>query len=266
MRQNRYPEKTATEYRFNIVLTQHNEAIAALVAQRKAEYACEVVCSDTYLRRCFHSPSPVFNLTLLRKEVSGRINFNCYIAAKQPIQGYTNKDFNEDYLGFSFDLDRGEMLALFPTAFYNTNIKYDKLYAAGSFMQIVRAAESVETTWFNLDDESGKIMIELPADLFTQYEAIGNSFPEVIHSSLVHNALVYALSNLDEYADKGKLWSDSLLQRLQSDEFKDIDVSSLSSDMSVVFKVADRMLQDPYKRLLGSLQKINENLTEDTED
>lgn len=252
------PIKTATEYHFGISLTQRNRDITALVAAGKAEYACEVTCKDTYLRRCWHSSAPHFDITIGRKEVCGHIDFQCFIAAKVDIPNYTNSDFNEDYYGFSFDLEVGDMLAVFPLAWWNTEIKFDKLYAAGSFMQIVEAADGIDKTWFNLEEQ--RIMIEMPHDLFAQYLRIGNSFPEVIHSSLVHNALVYALSNLGEYQDKGKLWADSLMARIADDPLlQQYDLS----DMAQVYKVADILLQDPYKRLLDSLEKIADNKNEE---
>lgn len=254
------PKMTAVDYGFDICLTQRNKDITELVALGKAEYACEVSCKETFLRRCYHSSVPQFQITLNRKEVNGHIDFQCYIAAKEDIPEYTNRDFNEDYHGFTFDIEVGDMLAVFPLAWWNTEIKFDKLYAAGSFMQIVEAADGVDKTWFNLDEE--RIMIEMPHDLFVQYQRIGNTFPEVIHSSLVHNALVYALCNLGEYQDKGKLWADSLLARLADSQFQQYDLS----DMTQIYQVADILLQDPYKRLLDSLEKIADNQNEEQED
>lgn len=153
------------------------------------------------------------------------------------------------------------MLAVFPLAWWNTNVKFDKLYAAGSFMQIVEASEGIEKTFFNLSED--RILIELPHDLFVQYQRIGNSFPEVIHSSLVHNALVYALVHLQEYQDSGKLWADSLTIRLHELHIMPDD---LKSDMSQAYSVADLLLQDPYKRMLDSLEKIANAQNEDLED
>ncbi len=251
------PIKTAVDYRFGITLTQRNRDITKLVSEGKAEYACEVTCKNTFLRKCYHSDEPRFDIKIGRKDVSGHIDFQCYIAARVDIPNYTNNDFNEDYYGFSFDLEVGDMLAVFPLAWWNTDIKFDKLYAAGSFMQIVEAAEGIDKTWFNLDDD--RILIEMPHELFVQYQRIGNSFPEVIHSSIVHNALVYALSNLGEYQEKGKLWADSLMARMADAQLQQYDLS----DMSQVFQVADILLQDPYKRLLDSLEKYADSHNEE---
>lgn len=254
------PVKTRTDYLFDIELTQRNKDITNLVDEGKALYACEVTCKNAFLRRCYKSKNSHFDITLGRKEVNGRIDFQCFIAVTEPLPHYINSDFNEDYHGFHFDLDNGDMLAVFPLAWWNTNIKFDKLYAAGSYMQIVEAAEGINKTWFNLDED--RIMIEMPHDMFVQYQRIGNSFPEVIHSSLVHNALVYALSNFGEYHDKGKLWTDSIDIRLRDPQLQQYDLS----DMTQVYEVADILLQDPYKRMLESLEKIAMANNEETEE
>lgn len=251
------PIKTATEYVFCIDLCHRNRDISRLVSEGKAEFACEVTCRGTFLRRCFKSNTSHFEISLGRKDVNGRIDFQCFIAVKEPLPDYCNADFNEDYHGFTFDLEPGDMLAVFPLAWWNSNIKFDKLYAAGSFMQIIEAADGIEKTWFNLDED--RIMIEMPHDLFEQYKRIGNNFPEVIHSSLVHNALVYALSCLGEYQDSGKLWADCLLARLNEPEFQQYDLS----EPMQVFRVADLLLQDPYKRMLASLERITSSQIED---
>lgn len=76
----------------------------------------------------------------------------------------------------------------------------------------------------------------------------------------MHNALVYALSNLSLYYEKEKKWADCLMQRMQEPElekYSDLD------DMYNVFKAADIILQDPYKRMLDAIEKINDNLKEE---
>lgn len=84
------PVKTATEYQFRISLKQQNKDISQLVSCGKAEYACEVTCRGTFLRRCYKSSTPQFEITLGRTEVNGRIEFQCFIATCEPISGYSN--------------------------------------------------------------------------------------------------------------------------------------------------------------------------------
>jgi hypothetical protein len=69
------PVKTATEYQFRIILKQQNKDISQLVSCGKAEYACEVTCRSTFLRRCY---KPEFGISDCR--------FSCY--ARFPIGAY----------------------------------------------------------------------------------------------------------------------------------------------------------------------------------
>lgn len=79
---------------------------------------------------------------------------------------------------------------------------------------------------------------------------------------LVHNALVYALSNLSDYKGSGKLWADSLMARMAEPQFSTYDLT----DMNQVYRVTDMLLKDPYKRMLDSLERIANSQTEEQED
>ena len=40
----------------------------------------------------------------------------------------------------------------------------------------------------------------------------------------------------------------------------------MKNDMTMVYRLADELLQDPYKRLLDSLERINDSINEEVED
>lgn len=249
-----FPEKSISDYTFKVELHQSNSEIEAFITNGKAEYACEISCSGTFLRKYVSSSSPNFDITLNRYEVKGHVDFDFFVVVTQPIPGYTNEGFNEDYKGFSFDLEKGDLLVQFGTIKWNADIKYDKLYAAGSFMQIKDAGDSVDRIKFNLEEDV--ILIEMPHERFEQYQKIANNCPAAIHSSIVHNALVSALCNLESYQGTGKKWVDCLEFKLN--EMK-VPVSDFQ-DINRAFDVADELLQDPYKRMFDALEKNNDNV------
>ena len=116
----------------------------------KAEYVCEINCARTFYRECYKQSSPDFEIDIPRKFVSGRIEFDTYVTVKSSIEQYHNSQFNSDYDGVYFDMEPGDVLVAFPPASYNLDIKYDKLYAAGSFMQIANSYDDNRPTWFDL--------------------------------------------------------------------------------------------------------------------
>lgn len=250
------PISDGQDYVFIVHLCQRNTTISDLIKDGMAEYVCEVDCQRTYMRRCFRSSDGDIEVRIGQKEIFGRIEFNTYVTIKKSLV-YTNDDFNEDYQGYSFQLYPGDVIVAFPPAHYNVSLKYDKLYAVGSFMQMVDGGESTTETWFNLDGD--KIDIMLPHDMYEQYGMINNetSFMEIIHSSIVFNALVYAMYFVNQEEYKEKLWAEAIRTRLRTDN----DLIAMNLDIEStkdVYKIAQAMLKNPYGRLFSRLNSIKQ--------
>lgn len=245
---------TATSLQFKIRLKQKNAEITKFIRQGKAEYVCEINCSRTFYRECRHQASPEFEIEVPRKNVSGRIEFDMFVTVKAPIEKYHNSQFNPDYDGEYFDMEPGDVLVAFPSASYNLDIKYDKLYAAGSFMQIANGGDDNRPTWFNISGD--KILIMLPPKMFKVYDErirVQRDYNEIIHSSIVFNALVFGLYHINEQEYDGKQWSESIKYRVRTESaLKGFDIT----DTTRVFELAQILLDDPYQRLFNHLCEI----------
>ncbi len=248
------PITNATTLQFKVHLKQKNKEIAQFIRKGKAEYVCEINCSRTFYRSCIKQSSADFTIEIPRKSVSGRIEFDSFVTVKTPIEHYHNSMFNADYDGVYFDMGPGDVLVAFPSAYYNLDVKYDKLFAAGSFMQIANGGDDNKPTWFNIRED--KILIMLPPKMFKEYQEriyADRDFIEIIHSSIVVNALVFALYHIDDSAYDGKQWSDSIKYRLSTEqELKDFDIT----DKERVFDLAQALLADPYKRMFEHLAEL----------
>ena len=252
------------EFTFTVELKHQNEEIERLISIGMAEYVCEVNCVKTYLRKCICSTAPSFDVKLNRKDVAGKIEFSCFVTAKENVKSYCNGGFHSDYDGFTFNIEIGEVLVVFPSAVYNFDIKYDKLYAAGSFMQITQGSKDCTVTWFDL--EGDKILIVLPPPMYEQYQKVYNNtnFMEIFHASIVFNALVHSLYRIEDEDYKDKLWAESIRYIVESNEnirTKGIDLS----DKSKMYELAQHLLDDPYSRLFKCLNNINESNLEEEE-
>ena len=254
------PVTTAYSIQFTIHLRQKNREISSFIKKGKAEYVCEVNCARTFFRMCFKQASPDFVIEIPRKSVSGRIEFDMFVTVKTPIEHYHNSQFNPDYDGVYFDMEPGDVLVAFPSAYYNLDIKYDKLYAAGSFMQIANGQDENRPTWYNLD--SDKILIMLPPKMFKEYDeriSVDRDYIEIIHSSIVFNALVYALYHIDEAKYEGKQWSDAIKYRVATESaLKGFDITNKDT----VFDLAQTLLVDPYQRLFNHLSEMKKPMEE----
>lgn len=255
----------AEYYTFNVHFRLDNPTIIELVQEGKAEYMIEVNCSNTLYHHCFSSTNADFSFRIGRRTVVGRITMDSYIVVKEAFE-YSNPLFNDDYEGVAFNMEPGDILAYFNQGILNLDIKYDKLYAAGSYMQIEEDLNPEHNyPWFDLNQE--KIMITLPHAMYEQYSRfIHNdlSYMEIVHSSLVYNALVYALLNFDDDRFKEKMWHDCINYRIKTEkELNEYEVLNDYVDKEMAYDFAQRLLGNPYQRMFDHLEKLKENEEEE---
>lgn len=261
-------DKTTSDaecYNFTVHLRQDNPTITQLIKAGKAEYMCEVNCSGTLYHHCFSSSEPDLTFRIGRRTVSGRMTIDSYIVVKESFE-YTNPLFNDDYEGVTFHMEPGDILAIFNEGIYNLDIKYDKLFAAGTYMQIEEDPNpDNKYPWFDLNTE--KIMITLPHAMYEQYSLFIHNdlnYMEIVHSSLVYNALVYALLNFDDPKYEKKMWHDCINYRIKTEkELSDFELLNDNQDIQMAYDLAQRLLGNPYQRMFNHLQQLKENKEEE---
>ncbi len=241
-------------YEISLEFTFDNNTLRQLIEEDKAEFICEVNCTNTLYRKIIRSKEPSFTFEVPRKHVKGRVEFVCLLLSKENIYSYSNPDFHPDYDGFSFNLEQGDILAYFGEFYFNADIKYQKLKAVSSFMRVVEN-EDLEYTFVDLKKD--KIEIQMPSDAYNLFQrdfiSKERSFVPIVHSSIVLNALLTALYNFEEH--RSYLWADVIRYRLETEEqFKTLDVTEKES----VPEIAQILLGDPFGRLLNGLNYIVE--------
>lgn len=247
--------QNADSFLVQVDLKMENKDIFDLITQSLAQYTCEINCVDTLFRRSVFSSSPNFEIPILKNQLAGEVRFQFFITATQKIT-YTNRRFHPDYAGAEFQLDAGDILAWLGEFTYDVQIQYQKLRSVGSFMEICRGDIDRPQFEFNSD----KIMIRLPQALYEQYREriVGHiDFANIIHSSLVLNALIAALMNYEDY--KEKLWARTLRYRIgQEDMLAPYRTTLEGANFDEISQLASTLLLDPYTRMFASLDAIVE--------
>lgn len=244
------------EFVINISVDIHNEDILKHIHNGYAAFMCEIDCPSTFYRDIFHPQETTFEIRIKRKEVAKRVNIDFTVTVIKDIKNYTNREFHPDYQGFAFDLEPGDLLALVKMH-YDADIKYDKLQSAGSFMTIVPGHDEKNTVYYLYNS---KIEIQLPKALYDDYRVSFNGpgkHASIFHSSMVFNALVYALLNYDDEEFGNTLWARTLKYRIELEprlrEYADV---LENKDPMKIMKFAQALLDNPYKKLLESMHDI----------
>lgn len=244
------------EFVINLVVDIYNEDILKLIHEEYAAYVCEIDCPSTFYREIFYPKETTFEIRVKRKDVAKRVNIDFTVTAMKCIKNYTNSEFHPDYQGFSFDLDSGDLLALVKMH-YDADIKYDKLQSAGSFMTIVPGHDEKNTVFYLCNS---KIEIQLPQALYDDYRVSFNGpgkHATIFHSSIVLNALVFALLNYDDEEYGNTLWARTLKYRIELEPRLRMYSDVLENkDPMKIMEFAQALLDNPYKKLLDSMHNL----------
>ncbi len=251
--------KTQDSYKVTIECNLDNDDLKKFLQENKVEFLCDVTCTNTVYRENIVSNSEKIEFDIHRKQVKGKVEFTCVLVAKENLQNYSNSKAHSDYNGFTFDLDKGDVLAFFGEFTFDADIKYEKLKAVSSFMEVVEN-EAIEYT--NIDLKKPKIEVQLPPNDYNAYksDAISHEikFAPMFHSSLVLNALLIALYNFEEH--KEYLWAKAIEYRLKNDK----ELNSINfQEKENIPEIAQRLLGNPFSRLLNGLNVIVESLEEE---
>ncbi len=173
------------------------------------------------------------------------------MVSKCNIRGYVNADAHSDYSGFTFDIDTGDVLAVFcKDSHFNADIKYERLKAVSEILTI---RETKDFDFVNINLRENKITVEMPENdykKFAERYSSDEKYIEVFHSSIVLNALLVALYNLKSYEDK--FWAKAISYRLNEKEFENLDIK----EIEYIPEIAQRLLGNPLSRLLDGLDNL----------
>jgi len=250
----------ADTYSIVINCNHDNADLINLVNAGLAEYACEATCSNTLYRTTHTSSSSQISFEIPKKQVKGKVNFLCVLVAKTPIKSYTNTESHSDYAGFTFDIETGDTLAFFDEFHFNASINYEKLNAVSSFMEVVENSD-VSAMYTNIYLDKSKIEVQLPARDYQIFasESISKDpkLASVFHSSIVMNALLTALYNFEKYKDQR--WAEAIAIRLKGEtQFETLSIDEPEN----IPEIAQRLMGNPFHRLISGLQLITKSPNE----
>lgn len=243
-------------YRIKFELNQNNNDINDLLREDKVEYFCEVTCSNTLYREVFTSSESRVSFEIPKKHVKGKVEFTCLLISKSSIPNYVNSDAHSDYNGFDFEIDKGDVLAVFTSSpfYFNADIKYERLKAVSQIL-VVKPTKDFDVVNVNLEEP--KINVEIPEE---DYENFASNYSDdekyipVFHSSIVLNALLVALYNIKDH--KGKFWAEAIMYRIENekDTFKNLSIDEPVN----IPEIAQKLLGNPLSRLLKGIDNLEQ--------
>jgi len=247
-------------YSITVNCEHDNDDLVNLISKEQVEFFCEATCTSTLYRQNFRSSNSQIKFEIPKKHVKGKVSFTCLLVAKSPISNYTNTKSDPDYNGYRFEIEIGDVLAFFGKFDFDADINYEKLKAVSHFMEVVENKDP-NAIYTNVDLSKSKIEVQLPSEDYKTFASDSISkelnFAPIFHSSIVLNALMMALYNFESHEDL--LWAKVIDYRLKNEkQFESMSINEREN----IPEIAQRLLGNPFRRLISELQVIVESPNE----
>ena len=171
--------------------------IQELIQTGKAEYAVHIECSSTAFRTLLTSSVNKLNYSISINKLNGEVQLLGLVLVKEPIKGFTCKDWNDDYQGLTFDFVKGNILAFHNLDSLNIRKNMEEFKDASSIFTVCKRASSEEKPMeLELNNDTIRIdMDEKDYKVFSSYSRRG-LYQQIINSTLILPALVYVFEEL----------------------------------------------------------------------
>lgn len=263
--------QSADFFQISVQLFTDNEYLLGLIEEKIVQCACEVSCSGTMLKQLISSDRELcVHFEINKRLILGKVHVQVFMLANQAIDDYRNPKAHSDYARSGFAIEKGERLAFFGRFDFDADIEYGKLKTADPFMRFKEVDRSSDHQQVNLTGE--KIMVELSREVYQAFTSPrvlrDKRFVSVIHSSVVQNALFYALCNYyryaDEYNDNGDespYWLRVIKYMIENSPesntiYKDAKDELLDPDKrnEAALRYSQIILSNPFKRMIEDLK------------
>ena len=237
---------------YELELLAQNEDIERLIEQGKAIYAVVGICQTTFHHYYFTSDNAKFTIAIPRKEVNNKIELKWMVLTKEAIPDYQSSLLNDDYQGFAtFPL--GAMIGYITSFEINASI-CDELRSLDEIFVVVKNVESNDIRY---SFEERKIKVKLPESQLEIFNNYGGKYPAIMHSTIVYQALVLAITKLKD-EDDSKDWVYILKQYIDvmdSDNIPSTDeVGDEGYTLEQAMEIANYILQDPVIRMFSDIK------------
>ena len=255
-------KKRIREINLNFQMNLNNEEMESLIRKGDLEFLVHIECPITSYREVITTDQNSFSKNISESCLNGKVAICAFIVSNKDLIGYKNNDFNTDYEGMSFSIDRGSILAVGGQLDLNIVKEAEELTKIPSIFTICKYASSEDES-MKIELDCDKISIGLSEKCFNNYKMLVNmhSFLPVLHSMIILPVLIYVFEtlkrqNIEEY--ENRRWFIAIKKTLAKNNFT-LDDDSLANNES--YELAQKLLDLPLNRALNALTSF-----EDSED
>lgn len=232
-----------------------DEEINNLLNSRELKIILKVFCSSTKYRKVFEIQRGFDKIEINNRDINNRVEFTTYIIANKDISNYSSYNFNDDYKGMKFNIEKGSIIAIGKeeTLFFEKDI--DDLTRINSIIKIrdlKKENEPMNVEWDHL-----YIRIGLSTSDFETYCRYSEYCIPIANSMIVVPGIMYVLDQLsseeidisDVVDDK---WYRVLSKKISEATGKEFNLAYLKANSS--FEIVQRLFDTPIHDAMKEIE------------
>ena len=228
-----------------------SKTINDLIKKNDAKFVMHVECSNTLYRRAFEFADGNYRAQIPSDNLNDAVEVNVFARAARAISGYRVDATNPDYGNTTFEIDKGDILAVGDGHLFYLDAPFDALSPIGSIMQIQAAHEDGDRP-MQVEYSGPKIVIYLSKKDFADYNLLKGmeGMSVALTTTIVLPVLIEAINQVKTNDDDDLRWVRALKRRIESMQLTINDDS---------LELAQKILELPVKRTLASVRMLAEN-------
>ena len=188
-------ERDVKQFILNVEFGLDNEILENLIINKQAEYVLHIESPATSYRILKNTGQNNMKVVLKDEHLMGRVSLCPFIIAKEDFEHYTNNDFNKDYDGAAFNIQKGTVLAIGSQFDFKVDKEKEDLSQIPSIFTIYKK-ETTDEMGMEVELYSHKIRIGLNITDYERYNVIARNMPDVVNSFIILPALIYAFEQI----------------------------------------------------------------------
>lgn len=251
----------------NLHYTITDASLISLLEQGKLNGAFIIECSASVYRSRFDITTTPYDLHVSAHEINGNVVVSCYLYATEDIWGLRSDSFIPEYAGYSFDIDKFDILAVDDGFKFKIELDPTEDDKVASIFTVVKKESDDELMTYANKDKG--IVIYLPATYYDSYDNVKmkKEYNNIAFAMLAIPVLASCLEevyteydNMEEILD-GHPWFNAVCisykrrtgKELLYDDFE--NMSKLELAQMVLNSASCNGLKDFGNMLLGKMEE-----------
>ena len=254
-------EKNKKNSKLNYIFQIDDFNIVKLIKERKAKAILKIYCPTTRYRKIVDLTFGINNIVLNNIDVNNRVELESFIILTENIEKFCSVNFNNDYQGDSFNLEKGSIIAVGKQE--NVFIEKD-IYEFTKVTTVIKVRKgSTDDKGMTVDYSDQLIYVYLPEDEYIIYSQYAKHCLGVANSMVILPALTFVFDELSKDDDAFEEYEDNKWFRVISRKIQELFDQKLNStfikaagSLLIAQKILDFPLKPGFEWIEGKIELI----------